>query len=61
MDDLVPRILGVDRQQVCVELEHLLCSRFLLGLGFLCGFLGLLDFRFQTGIQLAGLGQVDWL
>jgi hypothetical protein len=41
LDNLVPRILSIHRQQVCVELEHLLCSGFLLVLDGLCGFFGL--------------------
>ncbi len=45
VDNLVPHVLGIVRQQACVELEHDWGSLFHLGIGFLCGFLGLLDFR----------------
>ncbi len=62
MDNLlIPHILGINRQQVCIELEHFLGSYFSLGLGFLCGFFGLVEvrqvFSLQVGVRMAGCGR----
>jgi hypothetical protein len=42
LDNLVPCVLGIHRQQICIELKHLSSSGFALVLRGLCGKLGFL-------------------
>ena len=51
VDDLVPRVICVDWQEVCVELEHVHGSLLSFGLDLVCGFLGLFDFRHKVSLQ----------
>ncbi len=55
VDNLVPHILCIDWQKVHIELEHVCGGLFSLGIGLVCGFLGMFDL---TGVQLTGPGSV---
>ncbi len=52
-DDLVPHVLSIRRQQVCVELVHLLYREFLLVFGGPFGKFGLLKFLFTVHTQFS--------
>jgi hypothetical protein len=60
MGDLVPCILGINRQKIHKDLEYFLCTWFRLGLGFLCNFFGLLKVGSQVGQLWQQLPCASW-
>jgi hypothetical protein len=56
LDYLVPCILGIQRQQICVELKHLGSSGFAFVFGGLCGKLGLVIVSLILIVKFWGCG-----